>query len=93
MEDPLRDGESLVAREFDGLAVFDVDQQLTVKDQEELVAVVMLVSMKVALDDAKPHRCVIDRREGLVRPRIVLGGFGATSIGVSWPNLSSRRMS
>lgn len=57
MHDPLRDRHALVAVQFDGPAL-EVDQQLTLEDEEELVVVVMLVLVIRAVNDADPDdRC------------------------------------
>ena len=61
----------------DCLIVLEIDEQLAVEHEEELVGVVVLVPMKVTLDYAKPDDGIIDRCQGLVKPRLVGRRFGS----------------
>ena len=83
MHDPTGDRVAAMAIESDGLRVLDVDQELSVQDQEELVLVVVLVPVELALDDAEPNDRVVDGRQGLVEPRLgARGDLGGMSISV-----------
>lgn len=76
MKDALRHAARLVSGERDRVGAFDIDQQLTVEDQEELVLVVVLVPVKISVDYAKPDDGIVDRYERLVEPRQMGGRLG-----------------
>jgi hypothetical protein len=50
--------------------VFQVDDEVTVKDKEELIVVVMLVPVVLALHHAQAHDGIVDLAERLVVPLI-----------------------
>jgi hypothetical protein len=69
--DPSWDGEALVGAEGDRFPVLKVNEQLSFKDQEEFVGVVVVVPVEIALDDPETYDGVVDRRKGLVEPRLM----------------------
>ena len=61
VHDPVGHGEALVRIERHRLVPLDVDWQLAREHEEELVFVVVLVPVKVAVEDAQAHDRVVDR--------------------------------
>jgi len=49
-------------------SILQIDEQPTFNDVEEFILVVMLVPVKLAFDDAKPHYTVIYLAQGLIEP-------------------------
>jgi hypothetical protein len=54
------------------LVLLYIDEQLPVQDEEELVGVVVLVPVELSLDDAEADHGVIDHRQRLVEPGLML---------------------
>ena len=73
MLDPAGHCVALMRLEHDGVAILQIDQQLTLEHQEELIRVVVMVPVEVTLDHAQAHHGVVDRGQGLVEPWLVLG--------------------
>ena len=67
---------SLVLPEGDGGAVFEIDQEFAVEDQEELVLVVVLVPVELAFEDAESHDSIVYRGQRLVEPGLVRRDLG-----------------
>src|SRR4051794_23342647 len=63
MHDAAGDGVALMGIERHGLAVFEVDEQPAVEDEEELVGLVVLVPVEVAVEHADADHALVDRRE------------------------------
>jgi hypothetical protein len=76
VQDTFGHGVSLVPSEYDRLAIFEIYQQLAVENQEELVLVIVLVPVKLTLEDAETHDGIVDGGKSLVEPRLVSGDLG-----------------
>ena len=68
MRDAARNHQALPGRELDGAAL-QIHQQLALEHEEEFVLAVMLVPVKLALEDADSRHAVVDAAQGLVPPR------------------------
>ena len=76
MNDALGHAARLVLAERDRVGALDVDQQLTLEDEEELVLVVVLVPVKISVDHAESDDGIVYRYERLVEPRLMGGCLG-----------------
>ena len=66
------DGEALAGIELDG-AVFEVDQEAALDDEEELVLAVVLVPVELAVQDAEADDAIVHPAERLVVPGFFAG--------------------
>jgi hypothetical protein len=66
----------LLWTERDRRGSFEVDQELTVEDEEELILIVVLMPVEVSVDHAGSHHRVVDRGERLVELWLARRGLG-----------------
>jgi len=69
MEGSFGNYESLARREIDG-AAFEVDQEMSFDDVEELVVGVVLVPVILSLDDSEADHGIVHLTQGLVVPAV-----------------------
>jgi len=79
MNHAFRNGISLVR--FQGYRpVLQINQKLSLQDEEELVFIIVLVPVKFALHDAQAHHAVIHLAKGLIVPFFFAGGNEAWNV-------------
>ena len=69
VDNALRYDESLLRPKVDG-STFEVDDEVTFEDKEELIVVVVLVPVVLTLQDTKPNHGIVDSAKGLVVPTV-----------------------
>lgn len=79
MDDTFRNGIALVCAERYRF-VFQVNEQRTFENEEELVFSIMLVPMKVALENAQPNDAIVHLAKGLVVPFLAASGHEARHV-------------
>jgi hypothetical protein len=73
VHDPFGNCEALLGLQFNGFAL-DFDDEAALEAEEEFVFIVVLVPVKLALQNAKPNDGVVDLAQRLVVPGLGAGG-------------------
>ena len=70
MHDAFRHRNPLVGHQLERRTPFDIDAQVPAENIKKFVFVIVLVPMKLALDEPQPNHRIIDAAKRLIEPRV-----------------------